>query len=223
MKFKEFPTNYSEFLELAEKNPADFSVICRVEDFEVRQQVSTGRCFYYRRDKDSLESSFKEVEIVAELNLSNCSLLRMDDKRLPYLFDSFCCGCDIGNDGQKKYFWFDDPKELNTQMNYMYRDAANYKTHYEIVVGGKINEKQKEIIRSACEENTYFIPRAIGLEGGFTEMDTEYDPELDHPWCEINENSFTLTRKKADSGFTVEELVEAFNNTKACWENFNSI
>lgn len=209
---------YGEFLELIKNNPDEFSVTCREEDFEVWQHKSTEKYFYLKRDNDCLQDAFMEVEIVAELEFTDSGILRVDNIILPCIIEAFCCG-KVVDDNRIKILWFEKPKFLNTQITYMYRDAANYKTIYEIVVEGRINDKQKEAILNACDSRTYFIPRAIGLDGGLTEMDTDYDPDLDHPWCELTEDSFSLTRKAADSGFTIEELVEAFKNTRTHWEN----
>lgn len=104
---------------------------------------------------------------------------------------------------------------MNTRMEYLYRDAANYKSYNHVVVAGTISEEQKKSIHETLEEGTYFIPEQIGLD-----LYRGWDiTEDDHPYCELDvENDFYETSETADDEtFTVEDLVAAFTATSGRW------
>ena len=51
---------------------------------------------------------------------------------------------------------------MNTRINYLYRDACNYKrSNCAVVAGTLTDEEKKEIFQSLDGE--YFIPRQVGL------------------------------------------------------------
>ena len=87
---------------------------------------------------------------------------------------------------------------MNTRFDYVYRDAANYKTDYSFVFEGELSEDQIEKFIEACDDDL-FIPRALGLPGGFLIDDPGYDAEFDHYWCEHDfEDSFELVDAEPD-------------------------
>ena len=49
----------------------------------------------------------------------------------------------------------------NTKIEYMYRDASNYKFHGEFVVKSKLRAKD---IKSYLHDEEFFIPHKIGLD-----------------------------------------------------------
>lgn len=102
----------------------------------------------------------------------------------------------------------------NTRINYLYRDADNYKVHNECVITGEITQEQIDTIISTLEDGEYFIPHLVGLPE--KKFDT-YDPQADHPFFELNENCFELTDFAATLELTVAELVEAFVRQKDNW------
>jgi hypothetical protein len=103
----------------------------------------------------------------------------------------------------------------NTKFWYMYRDAANYKVHSEVVLSGTMSEEQWETIVSCCDGGEFFAPQKVGLEArafvalGYKPYDD--DPEL----FEIVE--YSLTNAEPTIEMTVDELVEKFQTNKGKW------
>jgi len=102
----------------------------------------------------------------------------------------------------------------NTKINYLYRDADNYKAYNECIVAGEITQQQIDAIIGSLEDGEYFIPRLVGLPE--KKFDT-YDPQVDHPFFELNEDGFEHTDLPATLGLTVPELVDAFVQHKDNW------
>ena len=98
-----------------------------------------------------------------------------------------------------------------TRMCYLYRDAANYKCYQEVFLKGNITAEQVERILDCCESRTYFIPEQLGLP-----LVREWEiTEDDHPYCELEEESFEpICGKLSDCDFSVDELVDAFESVK---------
>ncbi|MFA6433653.1 MAG: hypothetical protein WCW52_03050 [Elusimicrobiales bacterium] len=74
---------------------------------------------------------------------------------------------------------------MNTLMEYLYRDASNYKQYGSIVLQGSIALTS---IRHLLFDKTYFIPSQVGLPDlhhKFAEQGFEYPTEDDHEWHEI--------------------------------------
>ena len=105
----------------------------------------------------------------------------------------------------------------NTKLWYMYRDAANYKVHTDVVLTGEMTHEQWETILSCCEDREYFAPAKVGLEArdfvaiGYKPYDD--DPEL----FEIVEYSHIDLKPTVQ--MTVEELVTKFQANKGNWYN----
>lgn len=105
---------------------------------------------------------------------------------------------------------------MNTRMEYLYRDASNYKSPNQVIVAGTITEEQKEAILQTLEDGTYFIPEQVGLD-----LYRGWDiTEDDHPFCELDvEKDFYETEEAADDeNFTVDDLVAAFLSTGGKWD-----
>ena len=107
---------------------------------------------------------------------------------------------------------------MNTKINYMYRDAANYKIHCEEVVKGEIDEKVcEEILEDMdCEP---FYPTNIGFRAP-TFVSQGYKPYDDDPDChELYD--LELTDEEPTVGMTAEEFVEAFRSGKISERSYN--
>jgi hypothetical protein len=97
----------------------------------------------------------------------------------------------------------------------MYRDAANYKVHTDVVLAGAMTEEQWQTILSCCDDGEFFAPNKVGLEArdfvslGYAPY--EDDPEL----FEIVE--YSLTDLAPTVQMTVEELVAKFQANKGNW------
>lgn len=103
---------------------------------------------------------------------------------------------------------------MNTKMNYTYRDADNYKSSTEIVISGEITEEQVARIVAKLDADTYFIPEQLGLPAKRLD-DYPYDPEADHPYCELI--GFESTNLDATEDLTVDGLVAAFEAVES-WD-----
>ena len=104
---------------------------------------------------------------------------------------------------------------MNTRMEYLYRDASNYKSLNQVIVAGTITEDQKDTIQQTLEDGIHFIPEQIGLDL-YRGWDVTED---DHPFCELDvEKDFYDTEESADDdSFTVDDLVAAFVSTNGKW------
>lgn len=103
----------------------------------------------------------------------------------------------------------------NTQIDYLYRDACNYKNWNTVVVKGEINKEQIEIIIDCLDGREFFIPSQVGLSESRFDKWTEDD----HCWFELDEGDFKLTDHDADVNMTVEELVSNFMKMKNKWDD----
>ena len=102
----------------------------------------------------------------------------------------------------------------NTRLHYLYRDACNYKVFFDPVLPGPLTEEQYQAIRSCLYEGEYFIPSQIGLSD---DRNQTYDPEIDHPWFELQYTEPTDAPPTVAHP-TTEELVKAFLAAKDSWD-----
>ena len=107
---------------------------------------------------------------------------------------------------------------MNTKINYLYRDADNYKVHNECVVQGTISAERIAVVLECLDEGEYFIPHLVGLPE--KRFDT-FDPQVDHPYFELSEDSFEETMEPATVEVKADELVSAFLNCKGKWEQID--
>lgn len=94
----------------------------------------------------------------------------------------------------------------NTKIEYLYRDASNYKVHNEAIVSGPVDEQLIQTILNCLDEGEYFIPSAVGLPS------KQFDDvgEDDHPWFELGEYSFSETAQEPTVDMSLEELAARF-------------
>ena len=107
-------------------------------------------------------------------------------------------------------------KEMNTRMEYLYRDRSNYKTTNEFIISGWVTERQKKEIADCLEDGQYFIPEQIGLP-----LTRGWDiNDDDHPYCELDPECdfFETAQPPADPEFTAEKLVALFREAKGKWD-----
>ena len=90
---------------------------------------------------------------------------------------------------------------MNTQINYLYRDACNYKNFNEIVVAGIL---KIEHLLPLLKDKTYFIPFEVGLIDLQPEVLTEYD----HIWHEIEK--LQITTDNPTLKINAEQLLRKF-------------
>ena len=61
---------------------------------------------------------------------------------------------------------------MNTRINYMYRDASNYKVQNDVIVPGIVSDEQISEIISCLDSGEFFIPSKVG----FTEKSLKKRP-----------------------------------------------
>lgn len=102
----------------------------------------------------------------------------------------------------------------NTCIAYLYRDASNYKSHNEAVVKGILSEEDIRTILECRFEGEWFVPNKVGLpEKRFDDGWTDDD----HPYFELDEDSFSETDDDPTVEITAEELVQAFEEHRNDW------
>ena len=99
---------------------------------------------------------------------------------------------------------------MNTRIEYLYRDANNYKVGNTAVVAGEISKKDQKYIFGHClDDDEWFIPHKVGLpEKTFVDLGYKYDADADHPYFELE--SMELTDDQPTVNVTAEQLVERF-------------
>jgi len=110
---------------------------------------------------------------------------------------------------------------VNTKIEYLYRDADNYKVRNEVIIEGTITEHQKQIIEDCLDEGEYFIPHAVGLpERTLVDLGFAYREEADHPYFELSIGDISVTHEEPTECISVEEVVRNFVEAKGKWKEF---
>lgn len=106
---------------------------------------------------------------------------------------------------------------MNTLIEYMYRDADNYKVHNSCVCPGEITSDEIDQIIACLDEGEFFIPSVVGMP---TERFSEWDDQSDHDWLELTNlrRAFSLTDAKPTLDINIHELAGAFLKAKDRWE-----
>ena len=106
-------------------------------------------------------------------------------------------------------------RQKNTRINYLYRDAANYKKHNEVIIPGIFTEEQIRTIIDCLQGGEHFIPSEVNLP----EIRFGDRTEADHPWFELSEDGFEETEAKANCYISPEDLVKLFLKRKKAWQD----
>lgn len=104
----------------------------------------------------------------------------------------------------------------NTIISFLYRDAGNYKRTFEICIPGMITKDQIDRIMASLDDGEYFIPERVGLTAKRWD---NFDPQLDHKWCELKPSGFSSTAVPAGTEIAPEELACRFEALKGRWED----
>lgn len=111
---------------------------------------------------------------------------------------------------------------MNTQISYTYRDGSNYKVWNDAVISGQLTADQCQTILDCCADGEYFIPSAVGLPSKtFVDLGYAYDEQDDHPWFELDKDSFFDTTNPPTVSISAEALVANFVRAKNNWEKYN--
>ena len=103
---------------------------------------------------------------------------------------------------------------MNTLIEYLYRDAGNNKVWNEVVIAGEMTQEQCTTIERSLADGLYFVPELIGLP--IKRFDS-YDPELDHPLCELDVRAIKHSEREATINVALEEFVFSFVRNKDRW------
>ena len=107
---------------------------------------------------------------------------------------------------------------MNTAVDYMYRDASNYKLRDRRVFPGEITAAERDAIIAhldghvSVEEdwylNGYFIPVQLGWEHLAADGEWNFPGEDDHPWHELT--GIEPTGARPTEYETIHEFVTRF-------------
>ena len=111
---------------------------------------------------------------------------------------------------------------MYTIVNYLYRDASNYKRLNQVCFLGTLSEHQKARIIGSLYEGEYFIPSAIGWDE--ERISADYNDD-DGCWFELTKDDFfeevdNLINKddvilvKASRGMRFEEVISKLKELK---------
>lgn len=101
---------------------------------------------------------------------------------------------------------------VNTVVEYLYRDADNYKKRHNVVIIGEMTKEQETAIEQCLDDGGYFVPSMVGLP------DERFGAETmaDHPWFEWV--GAEATAGKPTLRITAEELVARFQKASNGWQ-----
>ena len=100
-----------------------------------------------------------------------------------------------------------DPDARNTKIEYLYRDADNYKVWNECVIEGVLTAEQKKQILDCRQDGEWFIPHMVGLPEKQFE---HWDDQSNHSYFELYDWSFTETKLPPTVAVSAEDLTAAF-------------
>lgn len=106
----------------------------------------------------------------------------------------------------------------NTRIEYLYRDAANWKQGNACIIKGTIDKAGVDTIMASLDEGEYFIPQAVGLP------ETRFGTwsEDDHSYFELDKTGFSLTNEEPTVDVDAETLVARFKAAAGHWQDFES-
>lgn len=102
----------------------------------------------------------------------------------------------------------------NTRIEYLYRDASNYKTHNEVIVEGTLTKSQIQNIIKTLDEGEFFLPAQVGFP---EERSSDWDEQVDHPWFELHASDFSETNDSPTSNVKAAELEARFQALAGHW------
>lgn len=106
----------------------------------------------------------------------------------------------------------------NTLIEYMYRDASNYKKTNVAVLKGRISLGQIGLIESSLNDGEFFIPGQVGLQDlqGEFEHGGGWDEDDDHVWHTIS--SIEYTDQPSNSDLSVDEMMRNWPASSEDWD-----
>lgn len=102
---------------------------------------------------------------------------------------------------------------MNTIIDYLYRDASNYKRWNTEIVSGEITQEDLDRIEAILFDGEYFVPHDVGLPEH--RVVDDYRTDDDHCWFEwqtydVDDVEFTSQPPTID--LTIDQLVSNFES-----------
>lgn len=100
---------------------------------------------------------------------------------------------------------------MNTRIDYMYRDADNYKQHEWLIVSGAPTQELTDRLEETLDDGEYFLPGRVGLtplQSMMIDAPNFGESGADHVWHELT--GISETESEPTRQLTFEELVLAF-------------
>jgi hypothetical protein len=125
---------------------------------------------------------------------------------------------------------------MNTRINYLYRDASNWKSWGDVIFPGRMTKSLYARLQAALSEEKYFIASQVGIPEVFLwDENAEYDRDNppsnlkagdymlsvdDHCWHEFSD--YELVEFKPNDSRTIQQFVEACEAAaESGWEDFD--
>lgn len=110
--------------------------------------------------------------------------------------------------------------KANTRIEYLYRDADNYKCHNAVVIPGTMSREQIVRLMACLDEGEYFIPEQVGLPANdMQSLGYSYDEQSDHPWFQLYASGIVPTAQAPTEDVDPEALVVRFEKAaKDGWD-----
>jgi len=110
---------------------------------------------------------------------------------------------------------------MNTVIEYLYRDADNYKQNIALGLPGTFSDSDKETVKQKLDGGMYFIPSQVGLPDLQEQNVNGIDPEVDHAWHEWDWAWIEDTDQEPNYNLSVTKLVENFKDV--VWDEKTAI
>lgn len=104
---------------------------------------------------------------------------------------------------------------MNTKINYIYRDADNYKVPNQCIIRGEMTGEQEKYIIGSLYAGQWFIPAQVGM----SEKKFDTETEADHQWFEWQ--GIEPTDEKPTLDIDAEELIARFEKARHRFEFTN--
>ena len=103
----------------------------------------------------------------------------------------------------------------NTEIDYMYRDASNYKQYGNEVIRGELTYEQLTPYFLEMQEANVglFNPKAVGLWHPGEHL-RGFPTEDDHDWCELGKDDVKQTDREQTIKQSADQFIELFRMAK---------
>lgn len=113
-----------------------------------------------------------------------------------------------------------ESKGVNTRIDYLYRDASNYKVFNSEVVSGVFSSADIQEMKTCLSDGEFFIPEQVGLpENRFDSLSDD-----DHIWFELYpETDISETDAAPTLALSCEDLMRGFRTAKKNWDEIGAM